>query len=108
MLAPIERAIAGGAEVDTRADQIVFARHAQPLVGRTCGDQHRPRAIFVPIGGGDIMRLLLAAQVGYFLSLQQLNAEAARLCSQSIGKVSTANAFGESGEVLQPLGYAGL
>ena len=108
VLAFVKRPIARRAEVNARADQVVFARHTQAAILRAGGDQDRPRAIFIAIGRRHVLRFFLVAQAPDLLRLQQFDVEAPRLLRQPIGKFAAVDTVGEAREVIEPLGHTRL
>ena len=50
VLAAVEGAVAGGAEVDAGADEVLLAGDAEPAVGRAEREQDRPGAVLRAVG----------------------------------------------------------
>src|SRR5579884_4504196 len=104
LLPPVEWAVAGGAEMDARADIVILALHAQPFVGRTGGDQHSLGAVHMPGIGLDQVIFHVPADAHHVLRRKQFHAKAFRLLDDAVGKIRARHAFREARVVVQPFG----
>ncbi len=106
--APVERTVAGGAEVHARADQVVLARYPQPPVLRAGRDQHRAAGDLLTGGELHVHSALVGRQPGDLDRGEQLHAVPAGLLDEPVGQLAAADAVREAGVVVDPLGDAGL
>jgi serine/threonine-protein kinase len=102
--APVERAVAGRAEMDPGAQEPVFAGHLEAAVSTTARQQERPRAVLAPVGGAHAMVVVVAVHAGHVLRLELLDAEPGRLAAQLVRPTGTRDPIREAGDVVQPLG----
>ena len=93
----VERAVAGRAEVDAGADQVVLAGRAGPPVGRAGRDERGARVVVVAGRGLDVDLLAVAPRSTHRDGLQHLDAVALRLQHDPVGELGAADALGEPG-----------
>ena len=104
----VEGPVAGRAEVDTGADEVLFARYVQPAVPGSRGEQDGARRVLVAALCPDNLVLPHRLDRGDGLGGQYLHAEALDLGPDPVGELAAADSVREARIVVDPLGYAGL
>src|SRR5581483_9268484 len=106
--APIEGAVARGAEVDAGPDQRVLARSVGSPVGGAGGHEHRPSVIVLAGRRLDVDLVTVARHPADRDRLQHLDPVAPGLLDDPVGELGPADPVGEPGVVVQAFGHAGL
>ena len=108
LLPLVEWPVAGGAEVNSRADEILFAGHIQPAIARSHGEKQRHRAVLIARLGDNGA---VAAVRAYFcdrLSRQHLGAESLRVSAHVVGEARALYALRKAEIIINALCYARL
>ena len=94
--------------MDAGPDEVVLTWHPEPPVRRAQGQQDGGRTVLAPVAGAHAAVVAVDVQGGDGLGGEDLDAEPLGLPAQPVGEVRTGDALGEAGEVVEPLGDAGL
>ena len=91
-----------------RADEVVFARHAETPIGGAEAKQHRPGSILRPVSRLHAPVAAIDLDGGDFLGGEDFDPEALSLGAKAVGELGAGDPFGEAGEVIEPLRDARL
>ena len=104
----VERTVARRAEVDAGADQVVLALGAGPAVRRARRDQRGARVVVVAGRGLDVDLLAVVRTAVTETACSISTPYRLRLLHDPVGELGAADAVGEPGVVVEPLGHARL
>src|SRR5579863_9830541 len=104
-LAPfIKWAIAGRAEVDARANEVLLTWRTQPLICRTSGKQHGMAAVHMSRVCFNKVIAHIIAHANDILRREQFYPIPLRLRDDPLSKFGSCHTLGEAGIVVKPLG----
>src|SRR5215216_4794919 len=104
----VEGAVAGRAEVDAGADEVVLTRRSCHPVRRAGRDERGACVVMVAGRGLDVDLLSVDRDRAHRDGLEHLHAVALRLLDDPVGELRAADALGEPGVVVEAFGHAGL
>ena len=93
LLAFVERAVAGGAEMDADADQVLFPGHIEPTITAAGVQQYGGGAVFIACFSGDHLGLAAAVNRGDRLGLENLDIEPLRMDPHLVGEIRARDSF---------------